>query len=147
MKLEDQVCSLELAKRLKELGVKQDSLFWYKRWIPEKGSTYFMPEWKLSLYSKSTVNEYEYISAFTVAELGEMLPTILKNDDRLQLGWAKIINDNSKIRWKICYCNPSLPYEEREYFEDKNEANVRAIMVISLIEQGLLDVADLSKHT
>ncbi len=29
MKLEDQVCSFELAKRLKELGVKQDSVCHY----------------------------------------------------------------------------------------------------------------------
>lgn len=29
MNLEQQVCSLENAKRLKELGVKQDSLFWH----------------------------------------------------------------------------------------------------------------------
>lgn len=29
MKLENQVCSLELSKRLKELGVKQDSLWWW----------------------------------------------------------------------------------------------------------------------
>jgi len=29
MKLEDQVCSLELAKRLKELGVEQESLFYW----------------------------------------------------------------------------------------------------------------------
>jgi len=29
MKLEKQVCSLELAKKLKELGVKQESLWFY----------------------------------------------------------------------------------------------------------------------
>ena len=29
MEIEDQVCSLELAKKLKELGVKQKSLFWH----------------------------------------------------------------------------------------------------------------------
>ena len=29
MKLEDQVVSLELAKKLKELGVKQESLFYW----------------------------------------------------------------------------------------------------------------------
>ncbi|GAH25167.1 unnamed protein product, partial [marine sediment metagenome] len=29
MKTEDQVCSLELAKQLKELGVKQDSVFFW----------------------------------------------------------------------------------------------------------------------
>jgi hypothetical protein len=32
MKLEQQVCSLQLANKLKELGVKQESLcFWVKR--------------------------------------------------------------------------------------------------------------------
>ena len=30
MKLEEQVCSLELAKELKELGVKQDSMFYWE---------------------------------------------------------------------------------------------------------------------
>ena len=29
MKLEQQVCSLELAQKLKELGVKQESLFYW----------------------------------------------------------------------------------------------------------------------
>lgn len=29
MKLEDQVCSLELAKRLKELGVQQNNVFYW----------------------------------------------------------------------------------------------------------------------
>jgi hypothetical protein len=32
MKLENQVCSLDLAKRLKELGVKQDSYFKWEQW-------------------------------------------------------------------------------------------------------------------
>ena len=29
MKIESQVCSLELAKKLKELGVKQESLYYW----------------------------------------------------------------------------------------------------------------------
>jgi hypothetical protein len=31
MKLEEQVTSLELSKKLKELGIKQNSLFWWSR--------------------------------------------------------------------------------------------------------------------
>jgi len=67
MKLESQVVSLDLAKRLKELGVKQESVF----------------QWVLLGGHNPPVVRYEYgsayhalveASAFTVAELGEILP-------------------------------------------------------------------------
>jgi hypothetical protein len=61
MELEKQICSLELAKKLKELGVKQDSLFW---WVNGRG--------RMELHDKHT--DSDSVSAFTVAELGEMLP-------------------------------------------------------------------------
>jgi hypothetical protein len=61
--LEKQVCSLELCRRLKELGVKQESVFW---WVVEDGGYTLIPEWQ----SVGCIG----ISAFTVAELGEMLP-------------------------------------------------------------------------
>jgi hypothetical protein len=53
--LESQVCSLDLAKRLKELGIKQDSLFWYAdddiiKVIEKKGSK-FIRNLKLLGYS------------------------------------------------------------------------------------------------
>ena len=60
MKLEQHVCSLDLAKRLKELGVKQESLFWWGEITKEVH------------YCKA--GKPLHISAFTVAELGEMLP-------------------------------------------------------------------------
>ncbi len=64
MKLEDQVCSLELSKRLKKLGVKQESLW---DWADYDG------DWKLYPrdYHPEDITHY---SAFTVAELGEILP-------------------------------------------------------------------------
>lgn len=63
MKLEDQVVSLELAKRLKELEVMQESLFfWCDNWVHSQDSVYHSP------------TSSETFSAFTVAELGEMLP-------------------------------------------------------------------------
>lgn len=60
MKLEDQVVSLELAKQLKELGVKQESLFYIDL---EDGKVGLKPyKWRELL-----------VSAFTVSELGEMI--------------------------------------------------------------------------
>ena len=65
MNLEDQVCSLELAKKLKELGVKQESIFW---WIE------FVNGWELRFATFKVPTLNDVISAFTVAELGEGLP-------------------------------------------------------------------------
>lgn len=79
MELERQVCSLELAKKLKELGVKQQSLFYWKytdaplkdgsRWGLEGGRE-----------ADELMNELDMHSAFTVAELGEMLSKAQKKD-------------------------------------------------------------------
>jgi hypothetical protein len=67
MKLEEQVVSLELARRLKELGVKQESAFyWYD------GEMLFS---RSPLGQAHTYNETITFSAFTVAELGEILPS------------------------------------------------------------------------
>jgi hypothetical protein len=68
MKLENQVCSLDLAKRLKKLGVKQESLFW---WSAHTEPATLWNEWSLEKQEGSPDTSY---AAFTVAELGEMLP-------------------------------------------------------------------------
>ena len=60
--LEKQVCSLELSKRLKELGVKQESYFY---WC-DAGIGYRV------VTDRYRIDENEY-SAFTVAELGILL--------------------------------------------------------------------------
>jgi len=67
MKLEDQVCSLELAKQLNELGVKQESLFY---WWNSEGKEYVSDQYRMN---DSWVDYVKTSSAFTVAELGEML--------------------------------------------------------------------------
>jgi hypothetical protein len=63
MPLETQVCSRELAQRLAELGARQESVFW---WVERKLT-----------YTGGLASQAQLrggISAFTVAELGEMLP-------------------------------------------------------------------------
>jgi hypothetical protein len=75
MKLSEQVVSLEIAKRLKELGVEIDSLFWwnhFKSYAPK-----FEPTWAISDYLESDIKHSVVevgISAPTASELAEMLP-------------------------------------------------------------------------
>ena len=65
MKLKDQVCSLELAKQLKKLGVKQESLY---HWDQQFGDWLLVTDRNLADH-----NRHYDCSAFTVAELGEMM--------------------------------------------------------------------------
>ena len=62
LKLEDQLTSFELSKKLKELGVKQNSLFC---WTSDIDLEYLPTDIR---------NNNSCIAAFSVAEHGEMLP-------------------------------------------------------------------------
>lgn len=75
MKLEQQVISLELAQKLKELGVKQNSYFCHNL---TRGSL------ENTKYTESHPH-FKWCSAFTVAELGEMLWNIFEKN-----GWKLI---------------------------------------------------------
>lgn len=66
MDLESQVCSLELAKQLKDLGVEQKSLY---IWVDCGGGELC---WELKEHDGRWVDPRR--SAFTVAELGVLLP-------------------------------------------------------------------------
>lgn len=133
MKLEDQVCSLELAKRLKELGVKQDS-YWH--WSTNSGLGL-----NEHLYSCNQLSQYgtegvTFASAFTVAELGNILPQLLPMEKhqhhygRLTL-WR--VNDN----WQLAYNLESKQCHEIDAW-DKSMANTFAKMLIRLIEKGIV---------
>ena len=134
MKLEDQVCSLELAKRLKELGVRKDSIFYwlekpFRINVKENGEQE-MIEWETQLafppysYIASDVKVY---SAFSVGELGEMLPLgKLAASSKDESGW---------------YMQVIAPIEKwKEMYPCKNEADARAKMLIHLIEQGIVKI-------
>ena len=70
MKLENQVVSLELAKKLKELGVPQES--WFLWWHDDACHHFVGTDWK---------SHRVVAAAFTVAELGEMLPKDISSDE------------------------------------------------------------------
>lgn len=66
MTLEQQVVSLELAKKLKELGVKQESLYYWNY----SGGEAEREIWRIGS-GKAPISG---VAAFTVAELDELLP-------------------------------------------------------------------------
>lgn len=129
MNLENQVVSLELAKKLKKLGVKQESI-WYWAVVNVNGNK------KLSLLlgqSKLGIVDYKY-SAFTVAELGEMLADI--SDKMCDKGEYVFFGSEKVGAYWECGSEKMLDHT----FEDKIEANARAKMLIYLLESNLLKI-------
>src|ERR1017187_8222476 len=122
MKLEDQVCSLELSKRLKELGVKQESYFYW--------SNIDTPHPRLVIHFERSERSGDFwISAFTVAELGEMLPYGFED--------YKYSSECGLNKYWSCTA-PQL--NDYAYEQDINEANMRAKMLIHLIENKLISL-------
>lgn len=78
MKLENQVCTLAQAKRLKELGIEQrvSAFSWYESSISESGSyTHGLNITEMVVQSAYEWMELHLIfAAITVSELGSMLP-------------------------------------------------------------------------
>src|ERR1035437_1002283 len=140
MKIEEQVCSLELAKKLKELSVKQESL-WY--WIPNYNGTGDQPEMVLAHSNQPDYQRTKFFSAFTAAELGEILPVeIVKGEkkDRKQfhIYLAKEHGDFSEeVRSFVEYQERKTDYEVEVQRCAETEADARAEMLIYLIENGL----------
>lgn len=119
MKLEQQVCSLELAKRLKELGVKQESLFW---WLHAENGD-------VVVYNVVPSMEKDVCCAFTVAELGEMLP-------KIYITWRDTLVGDE---WWLCDDRRKSSTDTYQYA--KTEADARAKMLVYLLENKLVESA------
>lgn len=128
MKIEDQVVSLELSKRLKEMGVKQDECIF--RW----------KHWKLQNFHElqpGYAGTDDLTAAFTVAELGEMLPGIIEVG--LFKGQAKMVLVSGLTlgnEWRVEYRNEKLCPPIASVSE--TEADARAKMLIHLLEKGIV---------
>jgi hypothetical protein len=114
MKLEDQVCSMELSKRLKELGVKQESYF---IWAKES----LIPRLSLMPLDENQLLEPYICSAFTVAELGEISFVMVQS------------YKSFKDHWECVYDPLEIG------FVAKTEADARAKMLIYLLENQLME--------
>lgn len=112
MPLEKQVISLTLAQRLHKLGVPQAS-FWY--WTIQG------PDW--SEHSLSTHPVTDHYAAFSVAELGDLLPGECSSYKHQDFPWC------------------ALYHGERLIFRTygNTEADARAQMLIDLLKRKLID--------
>jgi hypothetical protein len=133
MKLNNQVCSLEQAKRLNELGITQETFFCYAGGINDT-----VPPQLLTtdyVYSECAGWAYnERIAAFTVAELGAMLPEWTANDTLRLEQWATERQEKRAIQYRK---NPGefhpTDTPENAIFR-RTEAAARADMLIYLLE-------------
>lgn len=119
----------ELAEELKNLGVRQESLFYWIDKYPDAPST--MKEdarWQPVLWSMAGDIRY---AAFTSGELGEMLP----------FGYVSGRTSDGKFG---CYNDPEVEMTG-EFQIEKTEADARAKMLIYLLKEGLVKVDHLNK--
>lgn len=153
MKLSDQVCSLELAKRLQEIGMPQKSLFVWE-YVNEK--CYGVR------YSPFAVVPYEgcdfrLYSAFTASELFEIIPyaidmkkdepfnnfrfdmTIFNLVEKVEDDDSLVLKKHYSINYHCDTHDPSdFPAFPRKLFEknihDENLADAAAKVIIRLYE-------------
>lgn len=137
MKLEQQVVSLELAQKLKELGVKQESYF--QHYLRYKGQD--IEHWVIGIPFDYEDRSDDVVSAFTCSELGEMLPTYFHKDGSECR--ITIVNGNGlKYIDYATYKNQKPAFLLNGYPMLMNstdtEADARAKMLVYLLENNLI---------
>lgn len=137
MNLEKQVCSLELAKQLKELGMKQESQFYHVN-ARSIGEVILENEiWLIAHHSQINGMSDSWLAAFTVSELGEMLPdNLCICNEHPFLFIAKGTQEENQYTIGYSTMEKSIT----PFYTDENEANARAKMLIYLIENKLISV-------
>lgn len=145
MRIEDQVCTLEQAKRLISLGWHRPSVFVYFNaanihsgivW----SDNYIKQIWRVT--GQAYEDQYVNITpAYTVAELGEMLPASFTMDEGVKFdlnSWK----DGSG--WNITYWwdedTRRLTDMRIKEKTSHNEAEARAALLIHLIETNQITI-------
>lgn len=132
MSIEHHVTSLELSRKLKELGVPQTSYFYW--WIDTYG---IVKKQRLECGKPhNPKNGWTVCSAFLASELGEMLPNEIQ---------AEPMGVNSGMLDCVKHDNGSWSYRYIDVCERHadTEPDARAALLIHLIEQKIIDPKNL----
>lgn len=136
MKLEQQVSSLELSKRLKELGVKQESYFSFVQWKDITQKIEIMDSDMIEIDRRDRPQWNILCSAFTVAELGEMLPRSYMS---MKPDW---LTTRKGEKYGCCdvvrYIKDGCGFDNG--FLADTEADARAKMLVYLLENKLIEL-------
>lgn len=126
-----QVTSLEISRKLKHLGVKQESEFFWTKALVNLGEDGIIEAEEYVLTSSGEIqilrNNLGYkgidiYSAFISSELGEMLPN-------------NVINYSKDGNQWCCVLGEPMPRQVHATFAD-TEADARGEMLIYLVEHG-----------
>lgn len=124
MTIEQQVCTLEQAKRLKELGVGQESMF-----------AYHIPSGRLAcaaIHGEDFKRWDEgYCAAFTVSELGELLRPYTNAHQNNQM-LPEYYYDSLTWFYRV------KMIDNKKWIQGNTEAQCRAAMLIYLLENKLM---------
>lgn len=141
MKLEDQVCTLEQAKKLKELGIFQSNTFHYAS-SQEYNKVYYG--------APAAYIPGDTYTAFTVAELGLLLPGMIGDVKLVQ--WHIVSNDH---RWALSY-GIQYRYKDNDPIHHgtfplhcvfgSTEAKARAELLICLLIDGKITAEECNKR-
>ncbi|MDF2189306.1 hypothetical protein [Paraflavitalea sp. CAU 1676] len=135
MKIENQVCTLEQAKRLKELGVMQCGYFLWSKTGELKPDDY------------NNWDPVDPASSFTVAELGAMLPGKFQyKDEECFVDSTKYCTDITWLAGIHTTWAHEKPVVAKKYFSGQTEAQVRATMLIYLLEKKVITAEEVNKR-
>lgn len=163
MELSKQVCSRELAEKMKELGFPINSHFFWQKCENNDEEDKEYGEWyvvdKGELYFKNYGKE---LSAYSVAELGEMMPTIRGFSYMTDCGvecdtegvgvviekyggkWHCNFNEMSQEDYDVEKTMPEDEDGNREIgFEAESMADALGLMLLHLIQNGFINISDI----
>lgn len=127
MELSKQVISLDLGRKLRELGAPQDSYFHYFKFGNYDD---ILPTHEVLMLSYAPDPGNHCCAAYTVADLGEMLPCYITP---FSAGAFRLESVKSAQGWSITYTDSRFTYHST--FAE-SEAEARGLMLVWLLENG-----------